>query len=63
MNGLKTFADLNIMNLGSYDVLIGMDWLDSHNSILDYHKTTYTFLDVDDNQVTVRGIPGPIFMR
>ena len=25
MNGLNTFADLNIIPLGSYDVLIGMD--------------------------------------
>ena len=28
MNGMKTFVDLNIIPLGSYDVLIGMDWLD-----------------------------------
>ena len=28
MNVLKTFVDLNAMPLGSYDVLIGMDWLD-----------------------------------
>jgi hypothetical protein len=28
MNGLRTKADLNIIPLGSYDCLIGMDWLD-----------------------------------
>jgi hypothetical protein len=30
MNGLNTKADLNILTLGSYDYLIGMDWLDQH---------------------------------
>ena len=30
MNGMKTFEDLNIIPLGSYDVLIGTDWLKSH---------------------------------
>jgi hypothetical protein len=28
MNGLSTKANLNIFPLGSYDCLIGMDWLD-----------------------------------
>jgi hypothetical protein len=28
MNGLNTKVDLNIIPLGSYDCLIGMDWLD-----------------------------------
>jgi predicted aspartyl protease len=35
MNGLNTGADLNILPLGSYDCLIGMDWLDQHHAILD----------------------------
>jgi hypothetical protein len=28
MNGLCTKEDLNVFPLGSYDCLIGMDWLD-----------------------------------
>jgi hypothetical protein len=28
MNGLSTKVDLNILPLGSYECLIGMDWLD-----------------------------------
>ena len=27
INGLVTCVDLNVLPLGSYDVLIGMDWL------------------------------------
>ena len=35
LNGLRTVADLNVLPLGSYHVLIGMDWLESHYAILD----------------------------
>jgi hypothetical protein len=45
MNGLNTRADLNILPLGSYDYLIGMDWLDPHHALLDFHKKSFTFLD------------------
>ena len=60
MNGTNTFVDLNITHLVSYDVLIGMDWLDAHHAILDYHRKTYTCLDEEGNRVTVEGIPRPI---
>jgi predicted aspartyl protease len=42
MNGLNTRAYLNIFPLGSYDCLIGMDWLDQHHAILDCHSKTFT---------------------
>jgi hypothetical protein len=35
-----TQATLNVLPLGSYDLLIGMDWMVAHKSRLDYyHKT------------------------
>jgi hypothetical protein len=45
MNGISTIANLNITPLGSYDVLIGMDWLDVHHVVLYFHNKTFTFLD------------------
>jgi hypothetical protein len=45
MNGLNIKADLNIFPLGSYDFLIGMDWLDQHHALLDYHNKAFTCLD------------------
>jgi predicted aspartyl protease len=30
LNGVNTSVDMNIIPLGSYDILIGMDWLDKH---------------------------------
>ena len=63
MKGLKTFEYLNIIPLGSYDVLNGMDWLDAHHAILDCYNKTYTCLDEEGNTVTVEGIPRSISMR
>jgi hypothetical protein len=45
MNRLNTKVDLNILPLGSYDYLIGMDWLDPHHGLLDCHNKEFTFLD------------------
>jgi hypothetical protein len=40
MDGFSTQATLNILPLGSYDLLIGMDWLVAYKTKLDcYHKT------------------------
>jgi predicted aspartyl protease len=49
MNGLNTREDLNILHLGSYDCLIGMDWLDQHHAIIDYHNKAFTCLDEEGN--------------
>ena len=45
MNGMSTLADLNIFPLGSYEFLIGMDWLDQHHVILDCHNKEFNCLD------------------
>jgi hypothetical protein len=63
MNGLCTKADLNILSLGSYDFLIGMDWLDQHHAILDYRNKAFTFLDEEGNQRAVQGIPREVTIR
>jgi hypothetical protein len=57
MNGLSTKAKLNIMPLGSYDCLIGMDWLDEHHALLDYRNKRFTCLDEEGNRKKVEGIP------
>ena len=57
MNGLRTKSDLNIIPLGSYDCLIGMDWLDQHHVVLDCHNKAFICLDQEGNLRTVQGIP------
>ena len=63
MNGLSTKADLNIFPLGSYDCLIGMDWLDQHHAILDYHNKEFTCLDEEGNWRAFQGIPRAVTIR
>jgi hypothetical protein len=60
MNGLNTRVYLNIFPLSSYDCLIGMDWLDQHHSILDYHNKAFTCLDEEGTQraVTIKEFLG-----
>ena len=63
MNGLSIKEYLNAIPLGSYDFLIGMDWLDQHHAILDYHNKAFTFLEEEGNQRTVQGIPRAVAIR
>jgi hypothetical protein len=45
LNGVNTNVDINIIPLGFYDIIIGMDWLDKHHVILDCHNKIFTCLD------------------
>ena len=57
MDGLVTFADLNVLPLGSYDVLIGMDWLEAHRAKLHCYNKTFECLDEEGNLRVVKGFP------
>jgi hypothetical protein len=57
MNGLNPKVDLDIFPLGSFDCVIGMDWLDQHHAILYCHNKTFTFLNEEGNLRKVQGIP------
>ena len=63
INGVNTFVDVNIIPLGCYEILIGMDWLDQHHDILDCQYKTFTCLDEEGKQSIVKGIPRPISLR
>jgi hypothetical protein len=49
--------------LGSYDCLIGMDWLDQHHVVLDYYNKAFTCLDEEGNLRAVQGIPRVVTIR
>jgi hypothetical protein len=38
MNGINTRVDVNIIPLGSYECLIGMDWIEKHHAIIEFYK-------------------------
>jgi hypothetical protein len=63
LNGMNTSTDMNIIPLGSYDVLIRMDWLGKHHVVLYFHNKTFTCLDGNGKQSTVKGVPRPISIR
>src|SRR5713101_8207314 len=60
MNGLVTCVDINVLPLDSYDVLIGMDWLEAHKVKLDYYNKTFECMDEEGNPVVVKGISNVI---
>ena len=54
MNGLNTCVDLNVLPLGSYDILIGMDWLESHRVKLYCYNKTFECMDEEGNPIIVK---------
>ena len=63
MNDFIMHVDLNILPLGSYDLLIGMDWLEKHKVMLNYFGKTFTYTDDNGNTVKVKGIPRKLTIR
>ena len=57
MGGLSTLP------LGSYDILIGMDWSEAHLVKLDSYNKTFECMDEEGNPRVVRGIPKVISVR
>ena len=49
--------------LGSYDLLIGMDWLEQHRVILNYYDKTFTCINGDGKPVNVKGMPRKTTIR
>jgi hypothetical protein len=63
INVLNKKSNLNIIPLGSYDYLIGMDWLDQHHVVLDCYNNDFTSFDEDENLRVVQGIPRAVTIR
>ena len=63
MNGLVTCVDMNVLPLGSYDILIEMDWLEVYRLKLVCYNKTFDFMDDEGNSRVVRGIPKVISVR
>ena len=63
MDGLFTCEKLNIFLLDSYDILIGMDWLEAHKVKIDCYNKTFECMDEEGNPRVVRGIPKMFYVR
>eukprot|EP00253_Pinus_taeda_P007269 PITA_07269 len=56
-------ADLNVLPLGSYDVLIGMDWLERHWSLVDCKTKVIYYKDQNGHRKETQGIQRPVQIR
>ena len=59
----ETQVKINVLPLGYYDVLIGMDWLEKHQVILNCFQKTVTCLNNEREIITVTRIPRKISVR
>ena len=50
LNGMPTSTHLNVPPLGSYNVILGMDWLYIHKTKVDYYDKAIEFLDDNGEQ-------------
>ena len=63
MDQFETSVNLNVLPLGSYDILIRMDWLEQHRVVLNNFDKTFTCVNNDGEIVNVRGIPRKTTIR
>ena len=63
MNDFIMHANLNIQPLGSYDLLIGMDWLEKHKVMLNNFGKTFTCTYNNENTLKVKWIPRKVTIR
>jgi hypothetical protein len=55
-NGQSTKLNMNILPLGSYDIIIGTDWLEKHKVILNFYEKSFLYKDENN---TVRKYKEP----
>jgi hypothetical protein len=63
LDGQKIRTNLNILPLGSYDMIIRMDWLEQHRAILNYYTKILSYRDGFGTVRTTQGIPKLVSVR
>ena len=58
-----TRINLNVLPLGSYDMIIGMDWLKKYKVVLNLFDKTFTYLAEDKIVRKVNGFSKPVSLR
>eukprot|EP00253_Pinus_taeda_P022178 PITA_22178 len=61
--GQPVMADLNVLPLGSYNILIGMDWLERHWSLVDCKTKFIYYKDQNRDRKEMQGIQRPVQIR
>jgi hypothetical protein len=63
LDGQNIRKNMNILPLGSYDMIIKMNWLEKHKVVLDFYTKTLNYKDDYDTTRISQGIPKPISVR
>ena len=63
LNDFQTEVNLNVFPLGSYDLLIGMDWLEMKKAMMNYGDKTLHCVDEEGKPFILKGKPKPISVR
>ena len=63
MEQFETSVKLNVLPLGSYDMLIGMDWLEQQRVVLNFFDKNFTCINRVGKLINVKGIPRKIAVR
>ena len=63
MNDFITHVNVNILTLGSFDLLIGMDWTEEHKVVLNCFDKTFTCTNDNGNNIKVKWIPRKVTIR
>lgn len=63
LNGMPTSAHINVLHLGSYSMLLGMDWLFINKTKVDcYEKAIKCLYDDGENRI-LQGKKNPALVR
>ena len=58
-----TTVDLRILPLGSYDIVLGMDWLATHQENIDCHRKVVQCVNDIGGKVELLGVQRPVSFR
>ena len=56
LGAFTTTVDLHILPLGSYDIVLGMDWLGTHQAYIDCQHKLVQCVDETSGQVELVGV-------
>jgi hypothetical protein len=58
-----THVNLYVTSIENYDVIVGMDWLESHWVVLDYRSKIVHFVSDEIQSMVLQGETRPISLR
>ena len=60
---MNTMVNVNVLPLGYYDLLIGMDWIEQHRAKVDCFNKSLTCLNEQGIKTQIQGIQKEIKVR